>query len=148
MGNFVDAGWEWVRQDSSIPAWVSGSTSACEGMNGMRIQTLTRETLARMGDQQLAMHAAPTPSIVAPEGSELAARLRSRGWVARSGWRSRQAGRPPVWLVRFEHPEWVRDAKHVMHNEASPVHIPGHQAANGATTRQQADRCWLIADGY
>jgi hypothetical protein len=39
--------------------------------------------------------------IVAAEGSELAARLRASGWVARSGWRSHAAGRTPIWLVRF-----------------------------------------------
>jgi len=80
----------------------------------MPVQTLTRETLARMSDQHqhYAMSATPTHAIVASEGSELASRLRSRGWVARSGWRSRVAGRPPVWLVRFEQPERVvtRDA--------------------------------------
>lgn len=80
----------------------------------MQVQTQTRETLARMRDrhQHYAMSTTPTHAIVAPEGSELASRLRSRGWVARSGWRSRQAGRPPVWLVRFEYPERIvtRDA--------------------------------------
>ncbi|HYI15123.1 MAG TPA: hypothetical protein VEX37_07010 [Thermomicrobiales bacterium] len=86
--------------------------SACRGMDGMRVKTITRETLARMTDQPLMTRTTPTDSIIAPEGSELASRLRSRGWVARSGWRSRSAGRPPVWLVRFEQPEAVvtRDA--------------------------------------
>lgn len=76
----------------------------------MRVQTLTRETLARMGNHQLATSACPAHAIVAPEGSELANRLRSRGWVARSGWRSRRSGRQPVWLVRFEQPEALCDA--------------------------------------
>jgi hypothetical protein len=71
-------------------------------MDGMRVQTITRETLARMNEQQLTTRTTPTDAIIAPEGSELANRLRSRGWVARSGWRSRQAGRSAVWLVRFE----------------------------------------------
>ncbi len=75
----------------------------------MRIQTLTRQSLVRLGDQQLAMRAAPPDAIVAHEGSELATSLRSRGWVARSGWRSHPAGRPPVWLVRFEQPNAARD---------------------------------------
>ena len=73
----------------------------------MPIQTLTRETLVRMNDQhhQYATSATAPHAIVAAEGSDLASRLRSRGWVARAGWRSRQAGRPSVWLVRFESPE-------------------------------------------
>lgn len=78
----------------------------------MRIQTLTRETLARMNDQhqQYAMSATPPHALDAPEGSELASSLRSRGWVARSGWRSRPAGWPAVWLVRFEQPDHDCDA--------------------------------------
>ena len=68
----------------------------------MRVKTITRETLAKMTEQQLPARTAPADAIIAPEGSELANRLRSRGWIARSGWRSRQAGRPAVWLVRFE----------------------------------------------
>ena len=71
-------------------------------MDGMRVQTITRETLAKMTEQQLTTRATSTDAIIAPEGSGLASRLRSRGWVARSGWRSRPAGRSPVWLVRFE----------------------------------------------
>ena len=74
----------------------------------MQVQTLTRETLARIGNQQIATSASPTPAIIAPEGSELANRLRSRGWVARSGWRSRGSGRQSVWLVRFEQPDSAR----------------------------------------
>jgi hypothetical protein len=71
-------------------------------MDGMRVQTITRETLTKMTEQQLTTRTTLTDAIIAPEGSELANRLRSRGWVARSGWRSRQAGHPAVWLVRFE----------------------------------------------
>jgi hypothetical protein len=74
----------------------------------MRVTSLTWETLARMNDpKQYAVSANPTHAIVAPEGSELARSLRSRGWVARSGWRSRAAGQYAVWLVRFEPPEAV-----------------------------------------
>jgi len=43
-------------------------------------------------------------AIVAEEGSELASRMRSNGWIARSGWRSHATGRPAIWLVRFECP--------------------------------------------
>ena len=77
MGNSVDAGWGQAPQDGSIPGWAPGSVSACEGMGSMPVQTLTRETLARMGSHQLATSASPTPAIVAPEGSELANRLRA-----------------------------------------------------------------------
>jgi hypothetical protein len=70
-------------------------------MDGMRVQTITRETLTKMAEQPTT-RTIPTDAIIATEGSELANRLRSRGWVARSGWRSRQAGRSAVWLVRFE----------------------------------------------
>lgn len=81
-------------------------------MDGIRVKTITRETLARMSEQHLTTRTTPTDAIIALEGSELANRLRSRGWVARSGWRSRAVGRPPVWFVRFEQPESIatRDA--------------------------------------
>jgi len=52
--------------------------------------------------QQYAMSTTPTHAIIAAEGSDLAHSLSSGGWVARSGWRSLQPGRPSVWLVRFE----------------------------------------------
>lgn len=39
--------------------------------------------------------------VVVREGSELAERLRSRGWKATLGWRS-ESESGPVWLVRFE----------------------------------------------
>src|SRR4051794_21235726 len=98
-----------MRHDGSIPGWATGQTGACGGMESMRMRKLTWETLARMNDQhhQFAVLAFPPHAIVAPEGSELANWLRSRGWVARSGWRSRQAGRPAIWLVRYESPESV-----------------------------------------
>ncbi len=102
MSNSVDAGQGLVPENSNIPEWRPGSVRARRGMDGMRVQTITRETLAKMCEQQMTTRPAPTDAIIAPEGSELADRLRSRGWVARSGWRSRQAGRPAVWLVRFE----------------------------------------------
>ncbi len=82
--------------------------SACRGMDGMRVKTITRETLAMMNEQQLTARTTPTDAIIAPEGSELASRLRSRGWVARSGWRRRQTGGTAVWLVRFEEPDAAR----------------------------------------
>jgi hypothetical protein len=43
-------------------------------------------------------------SIVARESSELASRLRSQGWIARSGWRSTSRDNQRDWLIRFEHP--------------------------------------------
>lgn len=39
--------------------------------------------------------------VVAREGSDLAARLRERGWRATLGWRS-EGEDGSVWLVRFE----------------------------------------------
>ncbi len=39
--------------------------------------------------------------VVAREGSELAERLRSRGWKATLGWRS-ETDEGSIWLVRFE----------------------------------------------
>lgn len=39
--------------------------------------------------------------VVAREGSDLAARLRERGWRATLGWRS-ESETGSVWLVRFE----------------------------------------------
>jgi hypothetical protein len=76
-------------------------------MERMRIQTLTWQTLARVGQPRFEHDTGTTDAIVAPEGSELAGRLRSTGWVARSGWRTNTPGRPPVWLVRFERPDPV-----------------------------------------
>ncbi|MGH9176872.1 MAG: hypothetical protein ACRD1H_21060 [Vicinamibacterales bacterium] len=70
----------------------------------MMIQTIARHTLAPTADPRVAIRAAAPEVIVAPEGSELASRLRATGWVARSGWRSHSAGRPAIWLVRFECP--------------------------------------------
>ena len=105
MSSFVDAGWGVISQNSSIPGWERDLASA-EGRASVPLQTLTRETMARINDQhnQYAISATPPIAIVAPEGSELASSLRSRGWVARSGWRSRRAGTTPVWMVRFEQP--------------------------------------------
>ena len=77
----------------------------------MRIQTLTRETLARLGEPHFATGAPMSDEIIAPEGSELAGNLRSRGWIVRAGWRSRAAGRQPIWLVRFERPVSARDER-------------------------------------
>jgi hypothetical protein len=44
-------------------------------------------------------------AIVAREGSELAHRLRQRGWVARLGWKSGSGGERPIWFLRFEQPD-------------------------------------------
>jgi hypothetical protein len=73
----------------------------------MTIQAMTGPRLASTRDLTcLDAHARATApaAIVAEEGSELASQLRSTGWVARSGWRSHAAGRPAIWLVRFESP--------------------------------------------
>ncbi len=43
-------------------------------------------------------------SIVAREGAELAAVLRSKGWHARAGWKTLDADGNAVWFVRFECP--------------------------------------------
>ena len=72
----------------------------------MMIQTITQQALAPMVET-----CAATPeTVVAPEGSELAARLRSTGWIARSGWLSQAPGRPAIWLVRFERPALAGNA--------------------------------------
>lgn len=70
----------------------------------MTIQTLFQPAFAPANRQPVADRTADPRAIVAAEGSELAARLRSSGWIARSGWRSHAAGRPAIWLVRFELP--------------------------------------------
>ena len=70
----------------------------------MTIQTLSYQLPAAIGSLHVLARTADPRVIVAPEGSALASRLRSSGWIARSGWRSHAAGRPPVWLVRFESP--------------------------------------------
>jgi len=71
----------------------------------MMIQPMTRQTPAPTSDLYVVTRAAAPEAIVAREGSELASRLRCTGWVARSGWRSHAAGRPAIWLVRFEFPD-------------------------------------------
>lgn len=51
------------------------------------------------------LEAPPLRAIVAREGSELAARLRAGGWVARAGWRALDSDPArPVWFARFECP--------------------------------------------
>ncbi len=75
---------------------------------------MTIQTLFQMRDVntlEVITGVASTDVIVAEEGSDLASQLRATGWVARSGWRRYSAGRPSVWLVRFECPtESVREA--------------------------------------
>jgi hypothetical protein len=44
-------------------------------------------------------------TIVAREGTELAAALRAGGWQARAGWRSSDHAGEPAWQIRFERPE-------------------------------------------
>jgi hypothetical protein len=70
----------------------------------MTIQTLFQEVYTPANRSLVANRTTDPRVIVAAEGSELAARLRASGWVARSGWRSNAAGRAPIWLVRFESP--------------------------------------------
>jgi hypothetical protein len=70
----------------------------------MTIQTLFQPANAPVNCTLVANRTTDPRAIVAAEGSELAARLRSNGWVARSGWRSHAAGRSAIWLVRFEFP--------------------------------------------
>ena len=70
----------------------------------MTIQTLFQPAFAPANRPLVANRTADPRAIVAAEGSELAAQLRSSGWIARSGWRSHAAGRAPIWLVRFEYP--------------------------------------------
>jgi hypothetical protein len=70
----------------------------------MTIQTLPQPAPSTTNYLLAANRTADPRAIVAAEGSELAAQLRSNGWIARSGWRSHAAGRPAIWLVRFESP--------------------------------------------
>ena len=70
----------------------------------MTIQTLTYPAHTPANYPLVANRTTPRV-IIATEGSALASRLRSTGWIARSGWRSHAAGRKPEWLVRFESPE-------------------------------------------
>ena len=70
----------------------------------MTIQTLSQPACVPANQPLVATRTADPRVIVAPEGSELAFQLRSSGWIARSGWRSHAAGRPAIWLVRFESP--------------------------------------------
>ncbi|HYI14260.1 MAG TPA: hypothetical protein VEX37_02640 [Thermomicrobiales bacterium] len=71
----------------------------------MTIQTLFQPANAPVNCTLVANRTTDPRAIVAAEGSELAARLRSSGWIARSGWRSHAAGRSSIWLVRFECPD-------------------------------------------
>ena len=70
----------------------------------MTIQTLTHPAQTPANYALVATRTTTPRAIVAPEGSALASHLRSTGWIARAGWRSRAAGRRPEWLVRFESP--------------------------------------------
>ena len=70
----------------------------------MTIQTLFQPAYAPANRPLVANRTADPRAIVAAEGSDLAVQLRSNGWIARSGWRSHAAGRPAIWLVRFECP--------------------------------------------
>jgi hypothetical protein len=70
----------------------------------MTIQTLFQPAFTPVNRPLVANRTADPRAIVAAEGSELASQLRSSGWIARSGWRSHAAGRPAIWLVRFEFP--------------------------------------------
>ncbi|HEX5165469.1 MAG TPA: hypothetical protein VFV93_08750 [Thermomicrobiales bacterium] len=69
----------------------------------MMIQTVTHPACASATCPPVD-HISTPHTVVAAEGSELAARLRSNGWIARAGWRRYTAGRPAAWLVRFECP--------------------------------------------
>ncbi len=73
----------------------------------MIVQTLVYPQPAHVLTSSRAAVAEHDPeSIVAPQRSELAHRLRSSGWVERSGWLSRTPD-GHVWLVRFEFPRDV-----------------------------------------
>jgi hypothetical protein len=75
----------------------------------MMIQTITQP--AHASANRLPVDHISTPcSVVAAEGTDLADRLRSDGWIARAGWRRHIAGRPAIWLVRFECPLASREA--------------------------------------
>ena len=76
----------------------------------MTIQTLLQPAYAPVNRPLVANRTADPRVIVAPEGSDLAAQLRSSGWIARSGWRRHAAGRPAIWLVRFESPFAIQEA--------------------------------------
>jgi hypothetical protein len=69
----------------------------------MTIQTITQPAHASANRSSVDRSSTPC-TVVAAEGSDLAARLRSNGWIARAGWRRHIAGRPAIWLVRFESP--------------------------------------------
>jgi hypothetical protein len=76
----------------------------------MTIHILPRPATAPMFATGIAPRTTGSRIIVAPEGSDLASRLRSTGWIARAGWRSHAAGRPAIWLVRFESPFATQEA--------------------------------------
>jgi hypothetical protein len=81
-----------------MSVWQSGAAAErrCGGVTAQDIQGVRQVNDSRN-------HAAPEV-VVAREGSELAARLRSHGWTVRGGWRATDQRDQLVWYVRYEAP--------------------------------------------